>query len=90
MRFTTVQKQQDQIQKNRTFRIVSKSPNLLQIFYICEGGFILSSRSLQIKAIKQKIERLQAQLDYLKKIDEIEEKQEIDLTIDKGNTRTGK
>lgn len=35
----------------------------------------MSSRSLQITALKQKIERLNAQLDYLKKLDEIEAKQ---------------
>lgn len=35
----------------------------------------MSSRNIQIKAIEQKIERLQAQLDYLKKIEAIEAKQ---------------
>lgn len=37
------------------------------------------SRSIQIKAIEQKIERLQAQLDYLKRIDQLEQKQEGEI-----------
>lgn len=39
----------------------------------------MSSRRLQIVQLEQKIERLQAQLDYLKKIDELESKQSKEL-----------
>lgn len=40
----------------------------------------MSSRAIQIVQLEQKIERLSAQLDYLKRLDELEEKQagEID------------
>lgn len=39
----------------------------------------MSSRKIQVKALEQKIERLQAQLDYLKKLDELEKKQSLEL-----------
>jgi uncharacterized coiled-coil protein SlyX len=35
----------------------------------------MSSRSIQIVALEQKIERLKAQLEYLQKLDELEAKQ---------------
>jgi len=38
------------------------------------------SRSIQIKALEQKIERLSAQLDYLRRIDKLERDQEMALT----------
>jgi len=41
------------------------------------------SRSIQIKALEQKIERLSAQLDYLHRIDKLERDQEIALCADK-------
>lgn len=38
------------------------------------------SRCIQIKALEQKIERLSAQLEYLKRIDRLEEKQNAELS----------
>lgn len=40
------------------------------------------SRNLQILQLEQKIERLQAQLDYLRKIEEIKERQNSTLNVD--------
>lgn len=53
-----------------------------------KGGIQMSSRSLQVKALEQKIERLQAQLDYLKKIDEIEAKQSKEINKQPENTES--
>lgn len=43
----------------------------------------MSSRSLQITALEQKIERLQAQLEYLQKLDKLEEKQSQQVSAEK-------
>lgn len=39
------------------------------------------SRQIQITALQQKIERLQAQLDYLLKIEELEAKQNKQIAV---------
>lgn len=41
------------------------------------------SRKIQITALEQKIERLTAQLDYLRRIDKLEEKQNAELDTSK-------
>jgi hypothetical protein len=46
------------------------------------------SRQLQITSIEQKIERLQAQLDYLRKIESLEQKQDKEVKTKEGNSQS--